>query len=77
MDNNITLEKAKEYEYIGELTTNVIFRQGRVYRLHELTDKKIERLLKEDEVYWSQHFQRKNSSRTVSSTTSSPKKDSK
>lgn len=68
-DTKITLKKAPSYEYIGELETNVIYRQGRVYRLNDLTDKKIKRLLEQDPKYWETHFKLKGTKATSSQST--------
>jgi len=75
MGTQVSLDKASSYEYVGELQTNVIYRQGRVYKLHELTDKKIKRLLEQDEAYWSNHFQLKSGSSKSTPTPPPAKKD--
>jgi hypothetical protein len=46
-----------------------------VYKLHELTDKKIKRLLEQDEAYWSNHFQLKSGSSKSTPTPPPAKKD--
>lgn len=74
MGTQVSLDKAPSYEYVGELQTNVIYRQGRVYKLHELTDKKIARLLEQDAAYWGKHFQLKSGS-SKSTATPPNKKD--
>lgn len=75
MGTQVSLDKAPSYEYVGELQTNVIYRQGRVYKLHELTDKKIARLLEQEPEYWSRHFRLSTTSKA--STSTAAKKDSK
>lgn len=58
MANTDRLPNAPSYEYIGENECGSLARGGSTIVLENLTDRKIERLIKKDD-YWLTHFQLK------------------
>lgn len=52
----------EKYEWIGPKDWKVFMKGGKAYNLETITDKRIEKLLKEDEKYWSEKFRLKKTS---------------
>lgn len=53
------LQNASEYDYIKKQRINIFVRGKERINLFKITNKNIERLLREDSKYWNTHFKKK------------------